>query len=289
MDYEPRTPPENNVSETHPLSELATLVIGIALVTVVLTFTAAFTIDLLVQFVPPHLEARWFGAIWSDLPDAMAETSGDEGEETDPRLDQVHELLQRLAGHWPENPYEVRIAIMEEPMPNAFALPGGAIMLTEGLLDLVESENELAFVLAHELGHFAGRDHLRGLGRSLAVGLSLAVVTGGSSGDALPLLAANLTQLGFARDQESEADRFALELVEREYGHAGGATDFFEKLDALRQSGASERLGAWFLTHPLSRDRIAALELAAGRRGLDLGGEVAPLDPAFDPSTGPVE
>ena len=280
MEYEPRTPPENNVSDTHPLSELAQLVLGIALVTVLLTAVTAFTIDWLVQFVPPRIEARLFGGIWSDLPEAMRDARGEDGD--DPRLAPARALVQRLAAHWPENPYEIRIGIMAEEMPNAFALPGGAIMVTEGLLELVESENELAFVLAHELGHFAGRDHLRGLGRSLAIGLTLAVVTGGSAGDALPVLAANLTQLDFARDQESDADQFALDLIEREYGHAGGATAFFEKLDGLRERSSAERLGTWFLTHPLSRDRIEALELAAGQRGLSLGGALVPLGPAFE-------
>ena len=280
MDYDDRLPPENNVSETHPLAELATLVGGIVLVTVLLTFATAFLIDRIVPWIPPELEARWFGTIWSDLPDAMQEDAA-EGADPDPRLAPARALLDRLAAHWEENPYELRLGIMAEELPNAFALPGGAILVTDGLLDIVESENELAFVLAHELGHFAGRDHLRGLGRAVAVGLTLAVVTGGSSGDALPLLTANLTQLGFVREQESDADAFALTIIEREYGHAAGATDFFEKLDALREGEGAERLGAWFGTHPLSKDRIVALELAAAERRLPLDAAVAPLPAVF--------
>ncbi len=165
MEYQPRIPSEGiNVSDRHPLRELVTLVAGICLAVVVIVTAAFVLVEGLIRWIPPSFESRVFGSLWS------ADLGGDSD---DPRLATATALLERLASHWEENPYELQLAILEEESPNAFAVPGGAIYVTRGLLDSVESENELAFVLGHEIGHFRNRDHLRGLGRGLIVSLAL--------------------------------------------------------------------------------------------------------------------
>ena len=267
MQWEPRDLPENNVTDVHPLRELVVLVGGIAAATVVLTLALALVIDGIVRVLPPEWEARAFSGLWNEL-DATA----------DDRHPAVKELLDRLAVHWTDNPYELQLFIIDSPDPNAFALPGGAIGVTRGLLDDAESENELAFVLAHELGHFEGRHHLRGISRSLAVSLVLGAVTGGSSGTLLTQWISNVTGLGFAREHEREADRFGLGVVVAEYGHTAGATDFFEKLPDA-EAGSVGRMKAWLATHPVSPERIAALKRAARKEGWRPQGDLVPLDP----------
>ena len=266
MEWEPRDLPENNVTDVHPLRELVVLLAGIAGATVVLTVALAFAIDGIVRVLPPEWEARVFSGLWDELDTAP-----------DRRQPEVQQLLERLSGHWEENPYELRLFVIDSPDPNAFALPGGAIGVTQGLLDVAESENELAFVLAHELGHFEGRHHLRGLSRSLALGLVLGAITGGSSGTLLTQWVSNLTQLGFAREHEREADRFGLAIVVDEYGHTAGATDFFEKLPDM-DPGVFDRMAAWLATHPVSPERIAALKRSAHVEGWRRSGELTPLD-----------
>jgi Zn-dependent protease with chaperone function len=134
-----------------------------------------------------------------------------------------------MVSHWPDNPYVYEIAIWDESEANAVALPGGVIAVTRGLLDSVESENELAFVLGHELGHFHNRDHLRGLGRGAVFSLLLVVVGLGGGGSAVQLasLAGQLAQREADRDREIEADHFGLALLAAEYGHVSGAEIFF--------------------------------------------------------------
>ena len=267
MEWEPRDLPENNVTDVHPLRELVVLLAGIAGATVVLTIALALMIDVIVRVLPAEWEARAFSGLWDEL-----DTTSDR------RQPAAQRLLDRLAVHWHENPYDLRLFVIDSPDPNAFALPGGAVGVTRGLLDGAESENELAFVLAHELGHFEGRHHLRGLSRSLAIGLVLGAVTGGSSGTLLTQWVSSVTQLGFARSHERQADRFGLSVVVDEYGHTAGATDFLKKLSDA-DPGAIDRMAAWLATHPVSPERIAALQRSARNEGWRRHGQLTPLDP----------
>ena len=280
MSFEPRAPRDDvNVSPTHPLVEAGWLVAAALLAGVLLAFLAFGATEIVSRWLPADVETRIFAPAFDAVAGAAAP------EET-PRVAAARDLLARLAAHWPENPYRFRVIAVDAPEPNAFALPGGGIALTTGLLDQVESENELAFVLAHEIGHFSARDHLRGLGRGLILGLLLQGIGGFGASDAVPSLASDLASRSFARDQERSADAFALDLVAAEYGHAGGADRFFGRLpDAEAQLG--DRAAVWFRTHPLTEARIQALRDRAAARGLALEGEVRPFPPGEPGETVP--
>ena len=154
------------------------------------------------------------------------------------------------------------------------ALPGGLIIVTQGLLDDVSSENELAFVLGHELGHFRNRDHLRALGRGLVISLFLAAVTGGDV-SGIGINVADVTLRGFSRKQESNADEFGLAVVYAEYGHVNEASRFFEKWADEDQAGMIA--GSYLSTHPRAGDRVAQLEELAVRQSWPVDGNVTPL------------
>jgi Zn-dependent protease with chaperone function len=283
--FDPSLPDDRvNVSDTHPLKEALTLVAGVMGVSFVLFFGAALAIDAIVPRIPPSFEARIFGGDWID------ERFEVEGAEPDPRAAAVSALLERIAAHWAENPYVLRSRIWEEDSPNAFALPGGRVVLTTGLLDAVESENELAFVLGHELGHFRDRDHLRGIGRASVYALAVGAlgIGGGDSAVQLAATAVEWTERGFGREQETAADRFGLGLVQAEYGHIGGSADFFEHLPDPDGEVAKE-LAHYLSTHPLSEERSQALEAFALERGWPLAGTSSPLGPSFEPAASSTE
>jgi Zn-dependent protease with chaperone function len=268
VEYRPRTPREGvNVSETHPLSELGSLAAGVAVAVVALVVIAFLLIEMAIRWIPPSFESRVFGGLWS-----AAEGS----QPTDPRFEAADALLGRLASHWAENRYELRLALMEEEGLNAFAVPGGTIYLTRGLLDSVESENELAFVLGHEIGHFRNRDHLRGLGRGLVVSLTLSALVGGSAGESVPQVVAALTERGFARGQEREADAFGLALVVAEYGHIAGSDGFFRRLPDATADIADE-FASYLATHPVSEARIEELWDLAAQHRWPITGDPTPL------------
>jgi len=153
--------------------------------------------------------------------------------------------------------------------------------VTSGLLAQVASENELALVLGHELGHYRARDHLRGLGRGLATSLVLGAL--GSSGElvaGLGAFAGGVAQRGFDRRQESAADAFGLALVQAEYGHVAGAGDFFARLSRDQEPrgapNAGRRLAGYFDTHPMHENRAAALAAEAAAHGWPTEGRLTP-------------
>jgi len=164
--------------------------------------------------------------------------------------------------------------------PNAFALPGGQVLVTSALLEQTGSENELAFVLAHELGHVAGRHPLRALGRGLLLSLALGAI-GSTEGASVAASAAALGERSFSREQERAADRFGLALVAAEYGHVAGATDFLRRLPDAQDARAASRAASWLATHPRSVDRVAELEGLARQQGFLTEGELSPLPPGL--------
>jgi predicted Zn-dependent protease len=271
MRFEPRAPREGiNVSREHPLEEASLLVAGLAGVLVLAGVVITLGVDVAVRLIPPDFESRAF------------QTFAPGDVEADPsvasRVRTAQAILDSLARHWPDAPYTFRVRLLDDEMLNAAALPGGWVLVTRGLLETAGSENELAFVLGHELGHFHGRHHLRRLGRQAVYGLALAAVLGRSGGaQSLGSLTGELTSRGFDRGQEREADAFGLRLIAAEYGHAAGSTAFFERIDSLG-GPRLERFVAYFSTHPGGRERIADIERMATEAHLSMTGPLLELE-----------
>ncbi|MDH3748711.1 MAG: M48 family metallopeptidase, partial [Gammaproteobacteria bacterium] len=172
--------------------------------------------------------------------------------------------------------YTFRVEIDDSPELNALAFPGGLIIVTAGLLDEVETENELAFIIGHEMGHFKNRDHIRGLGRGVVLGIFFAAISSSDGGATLGTSIADLTLRGFSRRQESGADRFGLELVHQEYGHVADAWRFFERISEGNESFIE--LVSYLSTHPPPKNRIEDLIESAGKNGWSVTGDVTQLD-----------
>lgn len=142
---------------------------------------------------------------------------------------------------------------------NAFALPGGVIVMTDALVDLAENDDEVMAILAHELGHHARRHALRQLLQNSLAALFVAAMAGdvfslsGLSG-ALPTL---MLQTGYTRDFEREADRFALEAL-KTLGLP--PRTFAAILSRLVASQGGARGLSFLRTHPHVEERIKAFE-----------------------------
>lgn len=248
MKFTPKHIDENvNVSKTHPLVELAWLVGGMLLLAVVFYLVLGVTADLAVAKIPIKAEV-WLGEHFVDSFEAK---------EDEPLRRRLQTLLDNLPADSPLHNYTFTVQLVKNKEINALALPGGHIVVFSGLVEQAESENELAMVLAHELGHFAHRDHLERLGRGLGLTVATMLVFGEDS--AVSRLVSNLflvTESSYSRQQESEADRFGLDLLVSSYGHAGGAADFFARVG--KKAGSR---GPYLLaSHPHPDDRIEELQ-----------------------------
>jgi Zn-dependent protease with chaperone function len=268
MRFIPRKPREGiNVSEEHPLVEAGTLIIGIGFIFAVITVALIFLVEIALYFVPEEKEAALFEN-W--LPEDIVTVSPN-----DTRLQKVDAILWRLSQHYPETPYKFRIEIDDSEDMNAMALPGGLIVVTAGLLDALESENELAFILGHEMGHFKNRDHMRALGRGVVLGIMYVAISGSGAGTDLGASVTDLALRGFSRSQESAADEFGLGIVQQEYGHVADSWRFFERID--EGDGELLELMTYLSTHPPPDNRIEALIEYAGANGWSISGGITRL------------
>lgn len=150
-------------------------------------------------------------------------------EKMDERQDYLQNLLHKITSTYLPSGYHFKVHLTNDKMPNAFALPGGSIVITSGLLDMLDSENGTIFVIGHEIGHFKHRDHLRGLGSGLAVML-LQTMIGIDLSEKFIANISNITNLAYSRKDESRADLMGLDILYAVYGHAGGADEFFQAI-----------------------------------------------------------
>ena len=149
--------------------------------------------------------------------------------------------------------------------PNAFALPDGRIYMTDELVELAQSDDELLAVLAHEAGHHVHRHGLRGAIESSSVFVLAGLMLGDASGSSLAVsVPATLLSNGFSRGHEREADQYAFALLKR---HGRSPKDFATLMARLMEvqgvAGGEEGVIGYLSTHPPSQERIQAAEAAA--------------------------
>jgi predicted Zn-dependent protease len=155
-----------------------------------------------------------------------------------------------------------RFELLREPTANAFAAPGGLVVVQTGLLVAAESADEVAGILAHEVAHVAARHSLRQILFQLGLVASLRLVLGDQTGQAVGSAVTQLGSLRFSRDQERDADRRAVELLARARLPAAGLQSFFDRL--ARRDGA---VPALLSSHPPTAERAAALARLIDQRG----------------------
>ena len=181
--------------------------------------------------------------------------------------DVLEALTRRLAPA--ESPYGFRVHVVSLEMVNAFALPGGQIVLTRGFLRFAESPDEVAGVLAHEMGHVVRRHTTSAVIEALGLAFLFGVMLGDPGTAAIGSAGEILVGLGFRREAETAADESALELLERAGMSSQGLGDFFERLE--RTTGDMPELLHLLSTHPSDESRRELFEQNATERPPSLG------------------
>ncbi|WP_147820445.1 M48 family metallopeptidase [Salidesulfovibrio onnuriiensis] len=257
-----------NISPGSPILDFIKLGIGVVVILGGLYFLFGLGID----FIVPRLDTET--EVW--LSERLKTDAFEHGKRLPEAERELQRMVDRMCEACVDLPYDVRVHVVDNDMVNAFAFPGGRIVVFSGLLKQMKSENEVAFVLGHELGHMAHRDHLRRFGRLLFVAGLQTILSDLLSVD-MVTEAMTLTDRAFSRQQELAADRAGMDILACTYGHVGGAGAFFESMEEGR------RLPAWkkyYLTHPEGYRRVEALGAYAESRGYG-SGEVRVLPEAF--------
>ena len=174
-----------------------------------------------------------------------------------------------------DTPFDIRVRAVQAPMVNAFALPGGAVMVTDDLIALAKTPDELAAVISHEAAHVERRHVMQAVWRSLGLGLVLDAVVGGGSGagQQAVLLAGSVADLRFSRSAEREADVRGQQLLEANGLSSQGMAPFFQRIAAKAEGPGAVAVKELISSHPDSQRR--AQESAARAR---------PGAPAFTPA-----
>lgn len=173
-----------------------------------------------------------------------------------PSLDSAMNIItSRLTSNIGATDYQYHIRIVENHEVNAFTLPGGNIFVFTGLIEFSEHPEEVAAVLAHEIGHVEKRHVVSKLVKELGLAIVIGILT---NGDPVVITEIGRTVLStvFDREQEREADQFGLDLLTRSKVSPQSMATFFRRLE--REKGTYSESLEILMTHPHVNSRIKA-------------------------------
>jgi predicted Zn-dependent protease len=201
----------------------------------------------------------------------------------------VQSVGQRLAQESPRQDVSYTFHVVDTPEPNAFALPGGYIYVTRGLLVLLNSEDELAGVVGHEIGHVAARHIVQQMSRKAPFAL-ITNIGAGVTGIVSPLLGDIVGGLGslatgvvfasYSRDQERQADRIGQELAAKAGWDPAALAQALHTLERAETVATDKkRRPSFFDSHPRTPERVANTTAYATRLAR---ADARPLTPTHD-------
>ncbi len=179
--------------------------------------------------------------------------------ESGPAVDAVKYMGERLT---PGTLHRYRWLVVDNKEMNAFAAPGGVVVVYSGLLKGTDSPEEAAGVIAHEVAHAELRHGLQGMVKSMGLRAGAALLLGDWSGAVLSEATASLLEMKFSREAETEADAEGLRRMVAAKINPEGMARFMDKLAAQSQGGTPPAL---LSTHPASTERAATLRALAAQ------------------------
>lgn len=154
------------------------------------------------------------------------------------------------------------VHVSNDPMVNAFAMPGSHIVIFDGLIQSAQSPEEIAAIIGHEMGHVDKRHPMRGLMRQMGLSIALQMMVGDISGlSNLGEIAGTLRAMDYSREQEFEADLYAIEVMKRADYNPYAIVDFFYRISEEEEEAEKYMKYLKFLsTHPETEERIQIIE-----------------------------
>ncbi len=204
----------------------------------------------------------------------------------------VTSVGKQLAGNSEMSDQPFTFTVLNAPIVNAFALPGGYVYVTRGILAMFNTEAELASVLGHEIGHVTARHSAKRYNQAMMTGIlgaGVGVALGNSALTNLINQGSQLYLLGYSRDQEYQSDSLGIRYMTRAGYDPYGSPDMLrallasDKLSALlaRREG-TERPPEFYSTHPNTEKRVAEAETLAKDTGVTRGSKPSYRDRYLD-------
>jgi len=232
----------------------------------IVTMMYLWGIPALASYVACHVPVSWEEQLGKSVLKHLAPPERRCQDSTQTRA--AEEILATLSSSLPEAPYEFRVIMIDDPGVNAFATPGGTIVVFRGLLERTRTPEELAGVLAHEMQHILHRHATRAILQQASLGLLLAGLTGDTGGGIVFSLegARVLGMLRYTRQSEEEADRDGMRMLLASKIDPRGMIAFFEGLQ--KENKKSSGTPTYLSTHPDLGQRVQSLRaLAQGAKG----------------------
>lgn len=225
--------------------------LGKAAIAFTLTSAAAVAVVLLspqwlAPLIPDSVDDRLGDALVGDFGGRFCHTPAGDA------------ALKKLVNSLDDNPGDLRVEVAKIDMLNAIALPGGNVILFDGLIKQAKTPDEVAGVLAHEIGHVREKHVMQALLRQMG----LAVVLGGIDGNSGALVN-NVLAMSYSRNSEAEADAHSMKVLGNANISPVGTASFFDRLSQLDGSAGVKQDAAitgYLSSHPLSASRKAAFE-----------------------------
>lgn len=229
-------------------------------------------VNLVADMIPYSWERALGEQVRGSVGRVLGETHGGDApwRDSGPGYDALRELVARLTrpdngagnGAGDATGYTFSVSVLDAELVNAFALPGGFIVVTTGLIRQCRTPDELAGVLAHEMAHVTERHNTRALVRDQFLAFALQLVTGGGDIAGLAKTAGSAVVAGkFSREDEREADILGVRRLARAGIDPESTASFFAGLSG---EGSKERF-SYFDSHPLIKDRQDYMRLEAAR------------------------
>ncbi|HEU4996587.1 MAG TPA: M48 family metallopeptidase [Gemmatimonadaceae bacterium] len=255
-----RSIPNANGTLRGPRSTTRFVALGIGLL-VAAAALYAWGAPIAADWIAPRVPTEWERAMGQSVLARMAPADSLCGDSRS--IAELRAVLDRLVSAGPTLPYDFRVAVVRDPTVNAFAAPGGFIVVNSGLLAAANTPEELAGVLAHEIQHVARRHSTRAMLREVPLRIALSTLSGNSGVEPAARVVGTLGALRYRRDDESEADREGLRLLEAANVDPSGMVTFMR---TLQSKGANTpQLVRYLSSHPRTADRVAELEALASR------------------------
>ena len=214
-----------------------------------------FGTDLMVEWAVKRIPVEWEAQVGNVAYRQML--SGQTVLKEGAAVAAVQEMTGRLTSRIPDNPYKFEVSVIQSDVVNAFALPGGYVVVFTGLMQKAESAEEVAGVLGHEISHVLERHGMERIIKQLGLAAVITILLGDQRGlvGLAQQLGMELVTLKFSREQETEADLSGLRLLHNAHIDPDAMVTFFNRLSEQDKQGIE-----LFSTHPMSAVRAERLK-----------------------------